>query len=361
MVTKKIDINRIAVKDEIQQRIGLNEDCTNEYAEEIRNGANFPPLIVYDDGEKLLLADGFHRLAANLQAGVETVEATIYKGTEREATLHAVAANAAHGLRRTNADKKVAVTTLLKDEEWGKWSDGQIAKNCRVSQPFVSKIRNELTQNGYEWSSTRKCADGREMETSNIGAKSPDDTPPGDDMSASGTEAEHTDDEERETDESPAEESADEVDDKSSGMDDESTPSNWTDNSSIMDETPEEQESEKEDEQQGPEDGDLTPDEEPEDIGDDESSPESKIGGSQATSIEAPDTDDVLTLKAEIIELKKTIIEKDRQIAELELEVSNLKDTVKYYEEEVIDSIETSVQEGANVANKVNDQPLSVL
>ena len=80
----------------------------------------------------------------------------------------------------------------------------------------------------------------------------------------------------------------------------------------------------------------------------------SEIGGIQASSIEAPDTDDVPTLKAEIIKLKKTIMEKDLQIAELELEVSNLKDTVKYYEEEIIDSIATSAQEGTDVINKMN-------
>lgn len=89
MDTQRINIQRIAVESEIQQRAGQNEECISEYAEEIRNGANFPPIVVYDDGEKLLLADGFHRLAAYRQAGIETVEVSIYRGTEREATLHA--------------------------------------------------------------------------------------------------------------------------------------------------------------------------------------------------------------------------------------------------------------------------------
>lgn len=37
-----------------------------------------------------------------------------------------------------------AVLTLLQDEEWGRWSDNQIAKKAGVSQPFVSALRGSL-------------------------------------------------------------------------------------------------------------------------------------------------------------------------------------------------------------------------
>ena len=36
---------------------------------------------------------------------------------------------------------------MLTDPEWGQWSDNEIAKKCKVSQPFVSKLRNSLTYN----------------------------------------------------------------------------------------------------------------------------------------------------------------------------------------------------------------------
>jgi len=45
---------------------------------------------------------------------------------------------------RTNADKRKAVTTMLNDAEWAKWSDGAIAKACQVTQPFVSSVRKSL-------------------------------------------------------------------------------------------------------------------------------------------------------------------------------------------------------------------------
>jgi hypothetical protein len=35
---------------------------------------------------------------------------------------------------------------LLQDEEWASWSDREIARRCAVSQPLVSRIRDEHLQ-----------------------------------------------------------------------------------------------------------------------------------------------------------------------------------------------------------------------
>jgi hypothetical protein len=174
MQVQKVEIKSIIVDEKIQQRASLNDEYIVELSKEIADGAVLPPLDVYDIDGDLLLTDGFHRLKALLKAGVGTVEVNIYKGTERDAILHAVGANADHGLRRTNADKRKAATTLLIDKEWNESSDGNIARICRVSQPFVSRIRNELTQNGFEFKRKRIGANGVAMDTSNIGARSSD-------------------------------------------------------------------------------------------------------------------------------------------------------------------------------------------
>jgi hypothetical protein len=78
----------------------------------------------------------------------------------RDAVLHSVGANATHGLRRTNEDKRRAVETLLNDEKWYLWSDRQIARQCQVSHSLVSKIRQELTGRNPS-QSVRTGADGR--------------------------------------------------------------------------------------------------------------------------------------------------------------------------------------------------------
>lgn len=134
-----------------QTRAALDPATVAEYADAMTAGTVFPAVTVFHDGATYWLADGFHRHAAALQAGRADVDAEIRPGTQRDAVLYACGANAAHGLRRTNADKRRAVLTLLEDEEWQHWSDGVIAQRCAVSQPFVSGLRpKEPTHNGYE-------------------------------------------------------------------------------------------------------------------------------------------------------------------------------------------------------------------
>ncbi len=68
------------------------------------------------------VADGFHRHLAHQRAGRKTISTITHAGGEREAILHSCKANAAHGLRRTNADNRRAVLKLLNDPEWQQWS-----------------------------------------------------------------------------------------------------------------------------------------------------------------------------------------------------------------------------------------------
>lgn len=122
----------------------------DDYAQAMKDGAIFPPIVVYFDGSEYWLSDGFHRVEAAERAGLTEIAADVRRGTQRDAILHACSANAAHGLRRTNADKRRAVETLLRDEEWARWSDGEIARRCQVSDRFVSSMRKELSPNGSE-------------------------------------------------------------------------------------------------------------------------------------------------------------------------------------------------------------------
>jgi hypothetical protein len=70
----------------------------------------------------------------------------VRQGGLRDAILHSAGANAAHGLRPTNADTRRAVLMLLQDEEWAAWSDNAVAKACAVSQPLAAKVRADHLQ-----------------------------------------------------------------------------------------------------------------------------------------------------------------------------------------------------------------------
>lgn len=140
----------IAIDGGTQSRACLNNSTVDEYAEAMDNSAEFPPILVFYDGEKYWLADGFHRVAAAKKLEWGEINATIRSGTRRDAVLYSVGANATHGLRRTNADKRRAALTLLGDEEWSQWSNRKIARKCGVSPGFVDKLRVSTELSAYD-------------------------------------------------------------------------------------------------------------------------------------------------------------------------------------------------------------------
>lgn len=144
MSTAILPLAKIRCDGGTQPREAIDEAVVAEYAERLADGDEFPPVTVFYDGSAYWLADGFHRIAAHEDAGREQIAADVRQGTRRDAVLHSVGANGAHGLPRTNADKRRAVVVLLNDEEWGGWSDREIARRCRVGHPFVAKVRAEV-------------------------------------------------------------------------------------------------------------------------------------------------------------------------------------------------------------------------
>jgi ParB-like nuclease domain len=128
-----------------QMRVEMRPETVADYAADMLDGAVFPPIVLYHDGADYWLADGFHRVAAAREIGCEEIVAEIREGTRRDAILHGIGANATHGLRRTQADKRRAVERLLTDPEWAAWSDRKIAELARVDHKTVGKVRRELS------------------------------------------------------------------------------------------------------------------------------------------------------------------------------------------------------------------------
>ena len=164
----------IAPLPDIQQRAESNKHVIREYSDMLQNGATFPPVVTFSDGTDYWLADGFQRCEASLKAGQKVIQAEVRQGTRRDALLYAASANATHGLRRTNADKRRAVATLLQDDEWREWSDRVIARHCGVDHKFVGKLRGELSGDipRYEEPKERTVQRGDttyKMNTENIG------------------------------------------------------------------------------------------------------------------------------------------------------------------------------------------------
>jgi hypothetical protein len=139
-------IAQIRLDEGIRSRIALNEEYINELAQAVSEGETLPPVVIYSNGSVYWLVDGFHRYHALKRSEQETIASDVRQGTRRDAVLYAVGANARHGLRRTNADKRRVFAYLL----------GEIKKNFRCGSPksrwaiLVSRVRPEC--------STKNCS-----------------------------------------------------------------------------------------------------------------------------------------------------------------------------------------------------------
>jgi hypothetical protein len=128
---------------EVQPRVaGLHGPTVAEYRERHKAGDEFPPLVAYGTKRKAILSEGFHRHEVFRLEGVETVRVELRPGDQEAATLNALASNARHGLKRTNADKRAAVERMLALRP--KWTDRRIADHCGVDHKTVSDVRKEL-------------------------------------------------------------------------------------------------------------------------------------------------------------------------------------------------------------------------
>lgn len=173
-----IELSDLSVDGGTQSRVEFNVDALEDYAERMtlepvsglvldQDGEPWPALVVFDDGKRKWLADGFHRMRAARKAGLNKFQVDLKRGELRDAIRLSLGVNAKHGLRRTNEDKRLAVMRALQDSEWVRYSDRKVAELCSVSAPTVSKLRKELEHQGdIEVAEERIGNDGRVQDTS---------------------------------------------------------------------------------------------------------------------------------------------------------------------------------------------------
>lgn len=170
--TASLDLKAIRIDGGTQSRAAINPAAISEYAEAMRDGAHFPPPVVFHDGADHWLADGFHRFHALMMNGSDAAEFEVRQGNRRDAILYSAGANASHGLRRNRDDKRRAVSTLLADEEWSKWSDREIARRCGVGADLVGTVRTSILSENDSMNRTfvhHKTGRPATMQTANIG------------------------------------------------------------------------------------------------------------------------------------------------------------------------------------------------
>jgi len=137
----ELSLDKIRADGGTQARAGLDDETVEKYAAAMREGAQFPLIVVYHDGTDYWLADGFHRVAAALQIGRDAIRANVQSGTRRDAVLYAMGANDTHGLPRRREDLQRSIARMLADEEWKTWSDRRIAEQVHCDHKTVAAAR----------------------------------------------------------------------------------------------------------------------------------------------------------------------------------------------------------------------------
>jgi hypothetical protein len=172
---KEINISDIRIDGGTQIRKELNLDKVNEYAQQMDDGVEFPPITVFFDGSSTWLAEGFHRLSSERQRGSTTIKANVINGTIEDATLFALGSNK-HGLNMSAEDYRRSIEIMLKHPKWSTWSNAQIAKHIGVSAMTVGRVKKEREPLSTKVMKTYVDKHGNEstMDTSKIGKKPKD-------------------------------------------------------------------------------------------------------------------------------------------------------------------------------------------
>ena len=134
-----IDPKRIRTDLGTQMRIAMNEEIVKEYAEAMQAGCEFPPLRAFFDepNDLIILVDGFHRLAAHNQVRPnDQIRVELVFGTAEDAQWESIGANKSHGLRRSNEDKRNAITQAWVSDGGLHWSKSKRRAVPEWNTPF---------------------------------------------------------------------------------------------------------------------------------------------------------------------------------------------------------------------------------
>ena len=134
----RIPLADIALDGGTQVRLQPDESTVTDYAQQMTDGAKFPPVILFHDGNQYFLADGFHRVLAARRNDWRDIDADVRVGTKTDALWFALAANKANGRRLSENDKKHAVELALR--QWPEKMQREIAEQVGCHPSLVSAV-----------------------------------------------------------------------------------------------------------------------------------------------------------------------------------------------------------------------------
>lgn len=145
MAEQMIRCDAIEATAATQIRKKLDKHLIDEFSQNIKDGAQFPAVDCYAEefSDRIIMADGFHRLYAHIHAGKEEILVDLHEGDATAALIHALGANETHGQRRSKSDRRRAIEIALSHPTIGQMSRQEIADICHVSKRTVQRIANQ--------------------------------------------------------------------------------------------------------------------------------------------------------------------------------------------------------------------------
>lgn len=137
-----LPISEIVTDAGTQVRAGLDTETAKDYGEAMKRGNVFPPVVVFHDGSRYYLADGFHRVLGAAGAELTEIRADVRTGTARDAFWFALGANRANGLRLSGADMRNAIARALR--EFADRSHAVVAEHLGCSRQYVDRVAEQL-------------------------------------------------------------------------------------------------------------------------------------------------------------------------------------------------------------------------
>lgn len=138
----RVPLTHITFDAGTQVRAALDTTLVAEYAQAMTDGDVFPPVVLFHDGNRYYLADGFHRVMAAQRNDLRDLPAEVRPGTQQDALWFALGANRKNGKRLNESDKRHAIVLAL--QAWPERSQRQIAEQIGCDQAWVSKVRGEV-------------------------------------------------------------------------------------------------------------------------------------------------------------------------------------------------------------------------
>jgi hypothetical protein len=143
MDIRELPIDEIVLDPSLNLRDRLDDFTVERYADA---WTRLPPVTIYEIDGQWLLADGFHRHAAAVMLGRQSIPAEVRFGTHAEALDFVSSVNLFHGLPLTRAERRRAVEVKLRLHP--EWSDRRLSEELAIGRELIGKIRKMLEEAG---------------------------------------------------------------------------------------------------------------------------------------------------------------------------------------------------------------------